>query len=224
MQRIRADFDHLTDLLSDMNALTPEMHAANGFSTLIRAVERAMTENWTVSRFDKGTTQFDEISDNRSEQLLSNNKSLAISLEEDGYPLVTPQSMAEMMEFIRKPGWNHSIDEEFLKKLGIAPNNEPKVPYALRFLGIINGEGAPTKEFGELKTNYQATLKRLVKEKYADLFDVIPPDTATRKRVTNFFGKKQTDERRARFFIWICKEAGIELPNLDSDEAKKKSS
>jgi hypothetical protein len=36
--RIRASFDHLTDLLSDMNALTPEMHTVNGFSTLIDAV------------------------------------------------------------------------------------------------------------------------------------------------------------------------------------------
>ncbi len=38
--RIRSNFDHLTDLLSDMNVLTPELHAIHGFSTLIRAVER----------------------------------------------------------------------------------------------------------------------------------------------------------------------------------------
>lgn len=40
--RIRSNFDHLIDLLRDMNALTPEIHTANGFSTLISAVERAM--------------------------------------------------------------------------------------------------------------------------------------------------------------------------------------
>jgi hypothetical protein len=68
--RIRANFDHLTDLLSDMNALTPEMHAANGFSTLISAVERAMAGKQTGSQSGEGTTQLDEISDNRSEQLL----------------------------------------------------------------------------------------------------------------------------------------------------------
>jgi hypothetical protein len=42
---IRASFDHLTDLLSDMNTLTPEMHAASGFSTLISAVERAINDS-----------------------------------------------------------------------------------------------------------------------------------------------------------------------------------
>jgi hypothetical protein len=39
--RIRASFDHLTELLSDMNTLTPEIHAASGFSTLIEAVKNA---------------------------------------------------------------------------------------------------------------------------------------------------------------------------------------
>jgi hypothetical protein len=42
--RIRASFDRLTDLLSDMNALTPEIHAANGFSDLISAVERTISK------------------------------------------------------------------------------------------------------------------------------------------------------------------------------------
>lgn len=39
---IRASFDYLTDLLSDMNTLTPEMHAISGFSALISAVEQSM--------------------------------------------------------------------------------------------------------------------------------------------------------------------------------------
>ena len=40
--RIRSNIDHLTDLLNDMNALTPELHAVNGYSTLIREVERSL--------------------------------------------------------------------------------------------------------------------------------------------------------------------------------------
>lgn len=139
------------------------------------------------------------------------------------YPFVTPRSMAKMMEYIRKPGWEHAIDQGLVKKLGVAPNNEPKVPFALRFLGIIDSAGVPTKEFGELKNNYQATLKRLVKEKYAELLSIHPPDMVTRKGLKAFFGKKQTDERRAKFFIWLCGEAGIELPILESERATKKS-
>ncbi len=136
------------------------------------------------------------------------------------YPFVTPQSMAEMMRFIRKPGWAHTIDKGLVKKLGIAPNNEDKVPSALRFLRIIDDAGRPTKEFDELKNNYQSTLKRLVKETYAELLSIHPPDMVTRKGLKAFFGKKQTDERRARFFIWLCGEAGIELSNLESEKVR----
>lgn len=39
---IRTSFDHLTNLLGDMNALTPEIHSNNGFSTLISAVENTL--------------------------------------------------------------------------------------------------------------------------------------------------------------------------------------
>lgn len=38
--RIRRSFDHLSSLLSDMNALTPELHSAHGFSTLINAIRK----------------------------------------------------------------------------------------------------------------------------------------------------------------------------------------
>jgi CheY-like chemotaxis protein len=41
--RIRANIDSLTDLLSDMNTLTPDLLAANGFSTLISNVKLVLT-------------------------------------------------------------------------------------------------------------------------------------------------------------------------------------
>jgi hypothetical protein len=41
--RIRANFVDLIGLLSDMNTLTPEIHEASGFATLISAVEAAQT-------------------------------------------------------------------------------------------------------------------------------------------------------------------------------------
>jgi hypothetical protein len=63
---IRASFDHLTDLLSDMNALTPEIHTAHGFSTLIGAVEHAIAENKTASIQKSSAAKPDKVSKNRS--------------------------------------------------------------------------------------------------------------------------------------------------------------
>jgi hypothetical protein len=60
-KRIRDSFDHLTALLSDMNALTPEMHINSGFSTLISAVENAMAGKQTGSQNGEVKVQPDEI-------------------------------------------------------------------------------------------------------------------------------------------------------------------
>jgi Family of unknown function (DUF5343) len=139
-----------------------------------------------------------------------------------GYPFVTPQSMAEMMEFICQPDWKMPVNVKLVEKLKIATNNEPKVVGALRFLGVIDTDGIPTGEFDALKKNYKPTLKRLVQEKYADLLTILPPRMMTLKRLKGFFGDKQTDERRVRFFVWLCQEAGIELPNLELGKITKK--
>jgi hypothetical protein len=66
---IRANFDYLTEALSDMNTLTPELHAASGFSTLIGAVERAMAGKQAISQSGKTTAPFDEMTKKKFEQL-----------------------------------------------------------------------------------------------------------------------------------------------------------
>ena len=42
--RIRANFDHLTDLLSDMNTLTPEIMARSGYQPLVGAVKNLLAQ------------------------------------------------------------------------------------------------------------------------------------------------------------------------------------
>ena len=132
------------------------------------------------------------------------------------YPFVTPDSMNEMMQFVRHPTWKQDVSTPLLKKMGIATNNEGKITGALKFLGITDNSGVPTTEFDELKKNYQATLNRLVQTAYKELFDTFTPEMITRSRLMSFFGEPhQGAERRSRLFIWLCKEAGIELPNLN---------
>ncbi len=66
--RIRASFDHLAKLLSDMNALTPELHASNGFATLIDAVERVRAEKGaTALPRQNHVANHDVSSDSRSQ-------------------------------------------------------------------------------------------------------------------------------------------------------------
>lgn len=50
---IRTNFDQLIELLSDMNALTPEIHSANDFSILINAVKYSLDKKLNVFQHNK---------------------------------------------------------------------------------------------------------------------------------------------------------------------------
>jgi len=51
---------------------------------------------------------------------------------------------------------------------------------------------------------------------YAELFNLIPPKLANQTRLINFFGTAiDTAEYQAKLFAWLCKQAGIELPDVE---------
>jgi TIR domain len=112
--RIRANFDHLSDLLSDMNALTPEMHAASGFSTLLCLVERAMAGKDAFSQSDKVMAQPYEVSDNRSEQLHENTDASDVAVLADEYfrraRWPRPSNLAATANHCASKGWLSEVE------------------------------------------------------------------------------------------------------------------
>lgn len=133
------------------------------------------------------------------------------------YPSARLTGVSRFMEFLRKPGWKPDlIDVNVLKRLGIAPSKESETVHALKFLGIIADDGTPTEEFDNLQSDYTGTMKRLVPEKYRELFKLLPADMITRDSLVLFFGMAtDTSEYQAKLFAWFCEQAGIELPNLE---------
>lgn len=137
--------------------------------------------------------------------------------QERKYPSARLKGLEEFMTFVREPDWRPSqINIDLLKKLDIAKGKEGLAIHALKFLGIINDEGFPTDEFDNLKKDYQNTLKRLVHVSYAELFNLIPPKLVNQARLVKFFGAPvETAEYQAKLFAWLCKQAGIDLPNVE---------
>ena len=133
------------------------------------------------------------------------------------YPYARLTGMKEFMVFVQEPGWKPTkIDVGLMKKLAIAKGKEHESINALLFLGIIDESGAPTATFDELKSEYQTTLRRIVQEKYADLFNLIPTRMANQQRLVNFFETTpETAEYQAKLFAWLCEQAGIDLPNVE---------
>jgi len=58
--------------------------------------------------------------------------------------------------------------------------------------------------------------KKIINEKYSELFKIIPARMVNQHRLVRFFGTTiETAEYQAKFFAWLCEEAGIDLPNLE---------
>jgi len=133
------------------------------------------------------------------------------------YPSARLKGMQEFMEFVREPSWKPSeLDIKLFKKLGMAKGREGSAIQTLRFMGIVDDDGAPTIEFDNLKKNYQPTLKRLVQEKYSDLLNLLPLSKANQLRLVSYFGDPvETAEYQAKLFVWFCEQSGIELPNVE---------
>jgi len=136
------------------------------------------------------------------------------------YPYARIKAMNEIMEFIRSPSWRpDNVDQDLLKMLGIASSKEREVIKALRFFGLIDDGGKPTGKFDTLKADYHHEISGIIKETYAELFSVLPPELIDQERAINFFmsssgTSRDTAEYQGMFFGWSCREAGIELPKL----------
>jgi hypothetical protein len=133
------------------------------------------------------------------------------------FPSPRLKGMKEFVDYVQDPIWKQSpIDVSLLKKMGNSKGKEDLTVKALRFLGIIDNAGVPTEEFDNLKKDYQPTLRRLVQEKYSELLSLFPPAKVNQVRLVSYFGKPvETAEYQAKFFVWLCEQAGIELPNVE---------
>lgn len=125
---------------------------------------------------------------------------------------------AEMRETLEKlRGVRPSrVDIAFLQTYGIAPRNERTVINALKYLEIIDSEGVPTDRLMQLQGGeYVENLGRIVKQAYTNLFERINLKDATLETIHNYFltqgAAPSVAAKCGRFFIGICKEAGIEI-------------
>lgn len=117
------------------------------------------------------------------------------------------------------------VDQAFLRQHRVAPQNEYKVVGALQFLGLIDAEGQPTEKSRLLKVRgpaYTLNLQGIVREAYVDLFEHLNPRETDRDRLHNYFVTRahlgaEMATKAARFFIELCRAAGIPLsPALEA--------
>jgi hypothetical protein len=136
------------------------------------------------------------------------------------FPYARLTGISGFMEYARQDGWEPAkIDIPMIKKMGIGTGKEGLVVSTVHFLKLIDDSGLPTRELRNLQEDYPKTLRRLVVISYKDLFSVIPAKLVNQHRLVSFFSSEgfsvETAEYQAKLFVWLCKEAGIELPSVE---------
>jgi hypothetical protein len=138
------------------------------------------------------------------------------------YPYGRPSALEEIFKLIQEEqGWNpSSINVSTLKTLAIAPSKESITINTLKFLGILDEMERPTPVFQDLRSNFQQTLAKQVRESYKAIFDQIPVSRINQSSLVNFFMSagfiEDTAEYQGSLFVFLCKTANIDLPNASS--------
>jgi hypothetical protein len=120
---------------------------------------------------------------------------------------------------VEEPDWKpNRIDTALFKTLEMAKGKEGEAVATLRFLKLIDETGLPTANLDELRKDFKGTLASQVKTAYSELFNRIPAKLITQSKLVKFFGGKvETAEYQAKLFVWLCEQAGIDLPNVEKN-------
>lgn len=142
------------------------------------------------------------------------------------YPYIsTPKGLADAFAQFRKAGFPAKLDAAYLKRFKIASANESYLISILRFLGMIDDDGAKVDDHVAMFYGgddvFQPGLKERMKDAYSQLFDEMGGDaalTTDRSDLTNWFrGADKTSElvggRQASTFLTLAGLAtGNNLP------------
>jgi len=122
------------------------------------------------------------------------------------------------------------IDSSFLSQ--IAPSNEGKLLSQLKFLGVVDDQGKPTKVLPLLNMvgdEQRRAFQEIAKESYKDLLLEVKVDKAVPDDLVNFFIRKYAFTRdkginAAKFFLYLTEKGGISVSNeLNSFLSEKTS-
>jgi len=115
------------------------------------------------------------------------------------------------------------IDASLLEDYGAPKGSAYALLSTLKFLGLVEKNGAPTPLLRSLQTTgeeYINNLRSIITEAYADLLSKLDPAIDSRTSIMNYFIKNYsiaTADRATTLFLDLCKESGIPV----GEEAKR---
>jgi hypothetical protein len=139
-------------------------------------------------------------------------------------PYAPASTLSQFFDHIRFVKTPDMVSSGLLEDYNIPKGHAFALLSTLKFLGIIEDNGAPTPAYKLLQTSgeeFKTNLEAIVRAAYSDLFSVVDPSRNGRDHIKNFFARNYspaTAERATALFLDLCGEAGI--PTLEEKSSK----
>lgn len=136
--------------------------------------------------------------------------------EEQTRPYAAPANLISVLQRVRTRNLPERIDDDLLKLAGVPDGAIYRVANALRFLGLVDENDAPTDTLralaGSPDEQYRELLAGVVRTAYQADFERVNPSEDTASQIVNAFRpytpRSQTN-RMVILFLGLCREAGI---------------
>jgi hypothetical protein len=160
-----------------------------------------------------------------------------IEIKPNYAPYASAVNVLTAIRKLRERGWPDPLTAQDLVRMGNPEGSATRTFVALRFLGLIDGEGQTTERREALRRapseEYAEALSRVVREAYAPVFQYVDPATASVDNLNDAFRGYEPQAQRenmVNLFTALCREAGLmpggplEVVNRSRDSAKRSPS
>jgi hypothetical protein len=143
-------------------------------------------------------------------QMTHNNKDRGRSA-----PYVSAASLSSFFDHVRWVSTPKKVDQGLLLDYGLPKGSVGALLSALKFFGLVEGDGTPTPAFKMIQTGgdeFRKNLEQIVKRSYGDLFSRLDPSRDSREKIRNYFARNFSpaiSNKATILFLDLAKEAGI---------------
>jgi hypothetical protein len=137
-------------------------------------------------------------------------------MDENYAPYAPTKSVMLPINRYRDRGLNWPLTGESLEHIGVPDSMAPRTLQALKFLGLIDGDGQPTESFQRIKRasteEYQVQLAEVIRAAYLPVFSIVDPGQDGDVAIADAFRRYEPSNQREKMvalFRGLCMEAGI---------------
>jgi hypothetical protein len=141
-------------------------------------------------------------------------------------PYVSAASLSSFFDHVRWVSTPKKVDQGILLDYGLPKGSVGALLSALKFFGLVEGDGTPTPAFTMIQTGgdeFRKNLEQIVKRSYADLFSRLDPSRDSREKIRNYFARNFSpaiSNKATILFLDLAKEAGIPVSEESHIESK----